>query len=89
MGHQGGSFGKHPPFDFGLGHNLTVNEFKPHIRRWADSTEPAWDSLSPFLSAPPLLLLSLSLKINKLKKQGSGTQFVQLPAATPDSREAL
>ena len=27
--------------------------------------EPAWDSFSPFLSAPSLLMLSLSLKINK------------------------
>ena len=34
------------------------------------SVEPAWDSLSPSVSAPPLLMLSLSLslKINKIPK---------------------
>ena len=51
---------------FGLGHSLTVCEFEPHVRLHADSAEPAWDSLSPSLSAPPLLTLSVSLsKINK------------------------
>ena len=36
----------------------------------AQSLEPAWDSVSPSLSAPPslVLCLSLSLKISKLKK---------------------
>ena len=42
--------------DFGLGHDLTVHEFKPHIRLCADSAEPAWD-FSPSL----VLFLSLSL----------------------------
>ena len=32
-----------------------------HVGLWADSVEPAWDSLSPSLLAPPLLTLS-SLK---------------------------
>ena len=36
---------------------------KPGVGHRADDVEPAWDSLSPFLSAPPLLMLSL--KINK------------------------
>ena len=48
---------------FGSGHDLTVLEFQPHIGICADSLEPAWDSSS--LSAPPLLVLSLSLKIKK------------------------
>ena len=43
---------------FGSGHDLTVHEFELHIRLHADSTEPAWDSLSPSLSAPPLLSFS-------------------------------
>ena len=49
--------------DFSSGHDLTVPEFEPRIGLWADSTEPAWDSLSPSLSlsAPPLLALSFSL----------------------------
>ena len=51
--------------DFGSGHDLTVGGFEPHIRLSADSAEPAWDSLSPSLSAPPLLALSLSLSLSR------------------------
>ena len=49
--------------DFGLGHDLTVHEFKPCITLWADSAELAWESFSfpLFLSAPLLYFLSLSL----------------------------
>ena len=43
--------------------------FEPHFGLWAGRAEPAWDSLSASLGAPPLLVLSLSLKINKLKKK--------------------
>ena len=55
---------------FGLGHDLTVWEFEPRTGLRADSVEPAWDSPSPCLSAPPLLVFTLSLylalsKINK------------------------
>ena len=52
--------------DFVPGH--MVQEVSPELgfalTAW---TEPAWDSLSPSLFAPPLLVLSLSvsLKINK------------------------
>ena len=42
---------KHLILDFSSGHDLTVHEFEPHI--CAVSTEPAWDSLSPRLFAPP------------------------------------
>ena len=58
---------KRPTLGFGSGHDLAVREFEPHIGLCADSAEPAWDSVSPCLSAPPLLsrTLSLSLKINK------------------------
>ena len=54
--------------DFGSGHDLRVHEVKPHTRLCADREETAWDSLSPSLSASTPLSLSLSLKINKLKK---------------------
>ena len=51
------------------GHNLMVRGFESHIWLWADSAEPAWDSLSPSLSASPPLahacFLSLSLSLNK------------------------
>ena len=49
--------------DFSSGHDLVVCEFKPCIGLHTDRAEPAWDSLSPSLSAPPLAL-SVS-KINK------------------------
>ena len=53
--------------DLDSGHDLAVREFKPHIRLCADRADPAWDSLSlPLsLSAPPLLVCSLSLSLSK------------------------
>ena len=58
---------KHLILDFSSGRNLTVREFEPRFGLCADSMESAWDSLSPSLSAPSPLVLSLSLsfKINK------------------------
>ena len=54
---------------FGSGHDLTVREFKPCMGFFADGVQSAWDSLSPSLSTPPLLMhtlsQSLTLKINK------------------------
>ena len=57
---------KHLTLGFCSGHELMVCEFEPRIRLCAESVEPAWDSLSPSLSAPTLLAL-LSKQIN-LKK---------------------
>ena len=37
--------------------------FEPHIRLCTDSAESAWDSLSPSLSVPSPLVLSLSLSV--------------------------
>ena len=54
---------KHPTLDFGSSHNLLVREIKPCVGLCTDSTEPAWDSVS--LSAPPLLVLSLSLSLSQ------------------------
>ena len=55
--------------DFGSGHDFMVHGLQ------ADSVEPAWDSASPSLSAPPPRPPSLapahhavSFKINKLRK---------------------
>ena len=56
---------KHLALDFGLGHDLMVCEIKPCIRLHAKCMEPAWDSFPPSLSAPLILMLSLSLKINE------------------------
>ena len=51
---------KHPTIDFSSGHDLTVFEIEPCIKLCADNVEPAWDSLFPSLSVPPLLLCSLN-----------------------------
>ena len=46
---------------FGSGYDLAVLGIQPHTGVCTDSTEPIWDSLSPSVSAPPLLaLFSLS-----------------------------
>ena len=56
---------KCPTLDFCSGHDLTVGGIEPHDGLCADSAEPAWDSLSPFISAPPPFPLALSLSQNK------------------------
>ena len=45
--------------DFGSGRDLTLRGIEPRLGLCADSSEPAWDFLSPSLYAP------LSFKINK------------------------
>ena len=49
-----------PTPGFGSGRDLTVCEFKPCLKFCADSAEPAWNSLSPSLSAPPAHAISFS-----------------------------
>ena len=41
---------KHQTVDFGSGHDLMVHEIKPYVGLCPNSMEPAWDSLSLFLS---------------------------------------
>ena len=66
MGRLGGSV-EPPTPGFGLGHDLTVHEFKPLIiRLCAGGTEPVWDFLSPFL-ALAVCTHTVSLKCNKIK----------------------
>ena len=50
---------KHLNVDFNSGHDLTVSEIEPRVRLWADSTEPACDSLSPSAPLPHSCALSL------------------------------
>lgn len=50
-----------PILDFDSGHDLPVCGIEPHIGLYADSVDLTWGPLS----APPLLMLFLSLKINK------------------------
>ena len=57
---------KHRTLGFGSGLDLTVGEFEPRAGLCDDSTESAWDSLSPARS----LSLSLSQKINLKKWNG-------------------
>ena len=47
-----------PTFGFGSGHDFILHGFEPHVGLCADSAGPAWDSLSPSLSASPLLSFS-------------------------------
>ena len=59
---------KYLTLDFNSGRDLMVCGIEPCIGLCADSMEPAWDSLSPPLSAPPpahACAHSLSFKINK------------------------
>ena len=51
---------KRPTPGFSSGHDLTVREFEPCIGLHADSVEPAWDSLSVFLSLSPDCTLCVS-----------------------------
>ena len=53
-----------PTLDICPGHDLRVRGFKPCIGLCTDSVESAWDSLSPSLSALPMLSLSLSLSLS-------------------------
>ena len=46
--------------DCGSGLDLTVHEIELRIRLYTDSMEPAWDSLSPSLSAPRPLVHALA-----------------------------
>ena len=61
MGRLGGSVGE--TSNLGSAHDLTVCEFELRIGLCADSLEPASDSVSPSLSAPPLLALCLCLSL--------------------------
>ena len=54
---------KPPTLDFCSGHDLTVHGFETRLGLCADSSEPAWDSVSLSLCLSPAC--SLSLKINK------------------------
>ena len=56
-----------PPLDFGAGHDLTVMVLiEPSVRVHVDSTEPTWDSVSPSVSAPPPLMLYVSVSLSKI-----------------------
>ena len=56
---------EHPTLDFSSGHDLTVQEIEPCMGLCSDSTEPAWDSFSLSLSAPPPLTHTHSFSQNK------------------------
>ena len=60
---------KHPTLGFGSGHYLVVCVFEPHVGLPTDSTEPASDSLSPSLFAPPLFMLTLERKKGRKKER--------------------
>ena len=47
---------KRPTLDFRSSHYLTVLECEPHVGLCVKSVEPAWDSLSPSMPLPTLIL---------------------------------
>ena len=63
-------------------HDIMVPEFQQHIRLAVVSAETASDPLSPSLSAPPLLVLSLSLLKKKIffkeKEEGEDSESYQV-----------
>ena len=63
--HLGGSVVKRLTLNLGLGHGLTDPEIEARVGLCPDILEPAWDSLSPSLCAPPLLTCVLSLSLSK------------------------
>ena len=56
---------KRPTLNFGSGHDLTVHRFKPRIGLWAESMEPAWDSLP--LCAHPMFVRACVLSLSQNK----------------------
>ena len=67
---------KHQTLDFSSGHDLTIHGFELQVGLYANSVDPAWDSLSLSLTLPLFSLslsvslsVSLSKEINKLKKK--------------------
>ena len=69
---------EHLDLDMGSGHDLAVVGWGPELGSVL-SVEPVWDSLSPSLSAPPLL--THSLKINKNKFQNKQKTWASQRAA--------
>ena len=65
QGRLGGSVSWASALDLGSGGDLTVCGFEPRIRFCADSTEPAWDSLSFPLSPPFPCSCALFLSLSK------------------------
>ena len=60
-------FAKHLILDFGSGHDLIVWGIGPRVVLCADSAQPAWDSLSPCLSASPPFVHAFSLSLSQNK----------------------
>ena len=67
--------------DLGSGHDLTVCKLEPHNGLCADSTEPAWDSISPSFHLSPTYAHTLSLneKNNNTIQTGSYLHFTGDP----------
>ena len=60
---------KHLTLDFGSGHDLTVRGMEPCVGLCADSTEPAYGSLSTPLSLCPTPALAQAFFLPPLKKK--------------------
>ena len=60
--------------DLGSSHDLMVPGTEPHVRLCTDSAEPAWDSVSPSLSAPLTPQKKKIIIISKLRKKKTPRQ---------------
>ena len=58
---------KRSTLDFGSWHDRMICEFEARFRLYANSAEPAWDSLSPSLS-PSALALHVHGRAHPLSK---------------------
>ena len=79
----------HLTLGFGLGHDLMVCDFEPHIRLCVDSTEPAWDSLSLPLFLPLPCSCSLSLSLSQGKETEKKERIVSLKKVERRMRSVL
>ena len=72
-----------PTLDFSSGHDLVVREFEPHVGLCTDSVGPAWDSLSPSLSAPPLLVSARNQSVNQSISQSVSIYLCWITVVSP------
>ena len=81
MGRLGAQLVEHLTLDFSSGHDLMTGGIETHFRLHANSTEPAWDSLSLIFHSLCVCVYTHSLSQNKsikiLKKKRKRTKTAQ------------
>ena len=67
----------YPALDFNSVHDLIACGSEPCFGLCTDSAEPAWDSLSLPLSAPPALKINLKINLKTNQKNKEQTKNVK------------